>query len=135
MNRRESREQAFCLLFEKTFQDVSLQELVESAEMARDIVISDFAREVFLGVEEHGGEIDGIIEAHIIGWKKNRLSKVAVSLLRLAVFELCYQPEIPASVSINEAVELAKKFGGSEDAPFINGVLGAVVKTREQRDE
>ena len=58
----------------------------------------------------------------------NRLSKVSLALLRLAIYELMFEAEIPVSVSINEAIDLAKKYGGSEDAPFINGVLGSVVK-------
>ena len=56
----------------------------------------------------------------------NRLSKVSLAILRLALSEMLYEEEIPVSVSINEAVELAKKYGGREDAPFVNGVLGAV---------
>lgn len=132
MNRREAREQAFFLVFEKTFQDESLEDIVEAAQMARDLEISDFARRVFHGVEEHKQQIDTLIEEHIIGWKKNRLSRVAVSVLRIALFEMLFEGEIPVSVSINEAVDLAKTYGTGDDASFINGVLGSVARKLEQ---
>ena len=70
MKRHEAREQAFFLIFERTFQEASLEELVESAQLARDITICDFAQNVFHGVEKHGEEIDGMIEKHCIGWTK-----------------------------------------------------------------
>ena len=76
-------------------------------------------------------EIDGMIEKHCIGWTKNRLSRVAVSVLRTAVYEMLYEEKIPVSVSINEAVEIAKTYGSTEDASFVNGVLGSVAKELE----
>ncbi|MFQ7062982.1 MAG: transcription antitermination factor NusB, partial [[Clostridium] leptum] len=114
MKRHEAREQAFFLIFERTFQEASLEELVESAQLARDITICGFAQNVFHGVEKHGEEIDGMIEKHCIGWTKNRLSRVAVSVLRTAVYEMLYEEKIPVSVSINEAVEIAKTYGSTE---------------------
>lgn len=88
MKRHEAREQAFFLIFERTFQEASLEELVESAQLARDITICGFAQNVFHGVEKHGEEIDGMIEKHCIGWTKNRLSRVAVSV-RVPLFMKC----------------------------------------------
>ena len=126
MKRHEAREQAFFLIFERTFQEASLEELVESAQLARDITICGFAQNVFHGVEKHGEEIDGMIEKHCIG-----LSRVAVSVLRTAVYEMLYEEKIPVSVSINEAVEIAKTYGSTEDASFVNGVLGSVAKELE----
>ena len=131
MKIHEAREQAFFLIFERTFQEASLEELVESAQLARDITICGFAQNVFHGVEKHGEEIDGMIEKHCIGWTKNRLSRVAVSVLRTAVYEMLYEEKIPVSVSINEAVEIAKTYGSTEDASFVNGVLGSVAKELE----
>ncbi|MFQ9845988.1 MAG: transcription antitermination factor NusB [[Clostridium] leptum] len=72
-----------------------------------------------------------MIEKHCIGWTKNRLSRVAVSVLRTAVYEMLYEEKIPVSVSINEAVEIAKTYGSTEDASFVNGVLGSVAKELE----
>lgn len=132
MNRREAREQAFFLAFEKTFKDDSLDEIVDAALLARDFEISDFARRVFDGVEQNKQQIDGLIEENIIGWKKNRLSRVAVSVLRIALFEMLFEEGIPTSVSINEAVDLAKTYGTGDDASFINGVLGSLSRKLEQ---
>lgn len=132
MNRREAREQAFFLIFEKTFKDEPLEEILENAMMARDLAIDAFARRVFHGVEANQQQIDATIEENVIGWKKNRLSRVAVSVLRIALFEMLFEEEIPVGVSINEAVDLAKTYGTGDDASFINGVLGAVAKKLEK---
>ena len=132
MNRREAREQAFFLIFEKTFKDEPLEEILEDAMMARDLEIDEFARRVFHGVEDNQHQIDDAIEEKVIGWKKNRLSRVAVSVLRIALFEMLFEEEIPVGVSINEAVDLAKKYGTGDDASFINGVLGSVAKKLEK---
>lgn len=128
MNRREAREQAFLLVFEKTFKNDPLPEIIEAAILARDLEVDEFSNRVAAGVVEHLEEIDSSIEKNIIGWKKNRLSRVVVSVLRVAVYEMLYEKDIPVSVSINEALEIAKKYGGQDDAPYINGVLGAVYK-------
>ena len=127
MKRHEAREQAFFLIFERTFQEASLEELVESAQLARDITICGFAQNVFHGVEKHGEKIDGMIEKHCIGWTKNRLSRVAVSVLRTAVYEMLYEEDVPAKVAINEAVELAKQYGTDNSPSFVNGVLAKLV--------
>ena len=71
-----------------------------------------------------------MIEKHATRWKKNRISKVSLAVLRLALYEMKFEESIPESVSINEAVELAKKFGGEEDSSFVNGVLGAISRGR-----
>ena len=132
MNRREAREQAFFLIFEKTFKDEPLEEILEDAMLARDLEIDTFARKVFHGVEANQQQIDAAIEENVIGWKKNRLSRVAVSVLRIALFEMLFEEEIPVGVSINEAVDRAKTYGTGDDASFINGVLGAVAKKLEK---
>lgn len=135
MNRREARDQAFCLLFEKSFKDDSLEEIIESAMLARDIKVSSFAEKVFSGIAQNEQQVDQMIEENIIGWKKNRLSRVAVSVLRVAVYEMLFDDTIPVSVSINEAVDLAKKYGSGDDAAFINGVLGSIAKKLEKAHE
>ena len=132
MSRREEREQAFALLFERLLHREPMEELIDGAGLARDFVLGEFTKQIVFGVEEQEEKINQMIEAHTTGWKFNRLSKVTVALLQLAIFEIEYLPDIPHKVSINEAVELAKQYGGKEDAPFINGVLGSIVKDREQ---
>lgn len=126
MTRHESREQAFLLLFAQNFGEESAGEVIEAAEEARQIKLSDFARTLVDGVYEHRAELDEKIKAHSANWNMDRISRVALTAMRLAAFELMFAPDIPVSVSINEAVEIAKVYGGEEDASFINGVLGGL---------
>lgn len=109
--------------------------ILHDAAEARDLVPSAFAEQEALGVEAHREEIDSVIEQHIRGWSLRRLSKVALALLRLAIYEMKWEDSIPTSVSINEAVELAKTYGGKDDAPYINGVLASVAKTLSASQE
>lgn len=132
MSRREEREQAFALLFERLLHREPMEELIDGAGLARDFVLGEFTKQIVFGVESEEEPINQMIDSHTTGWKFNRLSKVTVALLQLAIYEIEYLPEIPHKVSINEAVELAKQYGGKEDAPFINGVLGSIVKEKEQ---
>lgn len=129
MKRTEAREQAFILVFEKSFQQgEELSEILESARFARELSHNEFMEMLAAGVYKHLDDIDPIIERNCIGWKKARISKVALAVLRLCCYELMYMHDIPSRVSINEAVELAKKYAGEEDAAYVNGVLGAVAK-------
>ena len=127
ISRYKEREKAFFICFEKLFSDASISEISECAEESRDDNYSDFALECAKGVEDNLEEIDKIISDHLSAkWKLNRISKVSLSILRLAVYEMKYVEAIPSNVSINEAVELSKKFSGEEEYKFINGILGAV---------
>lgn len=126
MTRRESREQAFALLFEKSFHDAAIEELAADATQARDVIVTGFAMRLAQGVEAHMEQIDEKITAFSHNWNKERISRVALSVLRLATYEMFFEEDIPVSVSINEAVELAKKYGSEDDAPFINGILGGI---------
>ena len=134
LSRREEREQAFLFLFEKSFHEEPMSEMLQDALEARDEVACDFAQKLIAGVEEHREEIDEAILINAVGWKMKRISKVSLAVLRLAVYEIFYEEEIPGGVSINEAVELAKKFATDEDAAFINGILGSVFKAHEKRE-
>ena len=80
------------------------------------------------GVAEHRQELDACIAEHAIGWKLNRLPKLSLAILRVALYEIRYMDEIPAGVSVNEAVNLAKKYEDAEMAAYINGVLGSIVR-------
>ena len=128
MKRREAREQAFILAFEQTNNNDSIQHIIDAAGMSRDLIADEFAEKLAQGVEDHREELDEIISQYIRGWKMNRLSKTALTILRMAVYEIRFEKDIPAQVSANEAVELAKKYGASEDAAFINGVLASVIR-------
>lgn len=135
MNRRKAREQAFVICFERIFSHDSVAEIVDNAETSEDIFIDEFAEQLASGVEKNEAALDGAISGYIRGWTMGRISKVSLALLRLALYEMRYVPDIPVSVSINEAVDLAKKYGGADDAPFINGVLGSAAKESGEKNE
>ena len=128
MKRSEAREQAFALTFERTINRESVSRIIDAAGLSKDMIVDDFAERLAEGAEQHEAEIDAQIEKNIRGWKMNRLSKTALTILRMAVYEIRFEKDIPAQVSANEAVDLAKKYGTAEDAPFVNGVLGSVAK-------
>lgn len=128
MTRKESRELAFVLIFEKSFRDESIEEIIETAVAERLIETDDYSKKVPVGVFNNIDEIDRVIADNLKGWTIGRLSRVALSVLRLSVYEIKYMDDIPNSVSVNEAVELTKKFASEEDAAYINGVLGSVVR-------
>lgn len=135
MKRREAREQAFCILFEHAMTGEKMDDILQAAAEARDFVPNSFAEQEMLGVEEHLEQIDTVISENIRGWNIRRISKVTLALLRLAVYEILFDPSIPAGVSANEAVELAKKYGGKDDAPYVNGVLSSVIKVFPEKAE
>lgn len=123
--RSEEREQAFCLLFQSLFNtDENFEIYEENIES-----VGDYARSIALGVEEKKDILDELIEKYSKGWKVKRLPKVNLAILRLAAYEILFVDDVPESVAINEAVELAKKYSGESDYSFINGVLGALVKS------
>ncbi len=147
MTRREAREQAFILIFAKSFRSESVGELIDIAEESGSLVLSHadllkenyelrldpFAEQTALKIEQHIEELDERIERLSFKWKKNRISKVAFAVLRLALYEMLFDDEIPLGVSINEAVDIAKKYAGEEDSSFVNGVLGSAAKELEAK--
>lgn len=88
----------------------------------------DFARRLVSGVMEHQKEIDRFIERSAEHWKITRMAKVDLSILRMATFELLFCPDIPLNVSIDEAIEIGKRYGSEDSATFINGVLDQVAQ-------
>lgn len=136
MKRSELRENIFKLLFRVEFngaEEMQEQEKLyfETLMLEDEKEISDehqiFIKEKYRSVVEKLPQIDEEIEKISNGWQLNRIGKVELTIIRLAIYEIQYDEEVPAKVAINEAVELAKKFGG-EDAPsFINGILAKLV--------
>lgn len=127
ISRYKEREQAFLICFEKMFTENSIDEISQCAEESREDNYSDFALNCANGVQENLEEIDALIKEHLARkWNIARINKVSLSILRLAIYEMKFIEEIPNKVSINEAVELSKKFSGEDEYKFVNGVLGAV---------
>lgn len=128
LSRRAARERLLRLLFQKDFRDESLAKLFE--EQPTD---DPYVRSCLQGLEEKLPEIDRMIAERAEGWRLERLHSVDRNILRLAVYELCYREDVPPQVVINEAVELAKKYGGEHSPAFINGILDRIWKERVQR--
>ena len=129
MTRSEAREQAFFVLFEKSFcEDLAINEIIETAQEAGLIKINNFAGLLLDAAEKNAVAIDDIIVENLRGWTIQRLPKVSLAVLRLAVCEIKYVDDVPAGVTVNEAVELAKKFDSDDSYTFINGILGAAEK-------
>ena len=130
MTRSEAREQAFIVLFEKLFDDEStISEIIKNAQEAELIKINGFAQTLLNKIEENAAVIDGVIEKNLKGWSMQRLPKVSLAVLRLAIGEMMFAEDVPAGVSVNEAVEITKKYGTIDDASYVNGVLGSVAKS------
>ncbi len=130
MSHTLSREIAMKRLYAETVGGVdSIEDALEQSERSmlseEDALFSD---RLYEGVRAHMEEIDAEIEAHATDWSIGRIAKVDLSILRIAVYEILYERSIPVGATVNEAVELAKEFGGEKSAGFINGVLGAVIK-------
>lgn len=134
MTRSQAREQAFIIVFEKIFNpEESAALLIEAAQECGLFTADEFTSKLCEAACGNIEETDGTISAFLKGWKIQRLSKITLAILRLAISEINYFDDVPASVTVNEAVELAKKYGGAEDAPFINGVLGAFLRSKEEK--
>ena len=128
MSRRELREQIFKLLFRIEFNaKEEMQEQVglffEEEENQADVADTAYITEKFQKVYDKLEEIDTALNEKVEGWNTGRMGKVDLTVLRLAVYEIMFDEEIPTGVAINEAVELAKKFGQDTSPSFINGVL------------
>ncbi|MBQ9070306.1 MAG: transcription antitermination factor NusB [Clostridia bacterium] len=129
MNRTQARENAFILLFEgECREDETALEIFEYAEEFREFEINDFVKTLFFGVHERRKEIDELIEANLVGWNKKRISPVSRAILALSTFEMLALDDVPAKVSINEAVELSKKYDDEKSYVFVNGVLNAIAE-------
>ena len=132
MGRREMREHIFKLLFLREFNEA--EEMPEQIKLYFDEMEDlwpdqqTYMENKYDRIQEHLEEIDRILNEKSTGWKTKRMSKVDLNILRLAVFEMKYDEDVPVKVAINEAVEISKVFGGEDSASFINGILGKVAR-------
>lgn len=132
MMRSELREHVFKMLFQIEFNDASempehLKYYFEDLENARD-KDKDYIRSKYEAVAARIPEIDELLDQTAEGWKTTRMNKVDLTILRLAVYEMRWDDDVPEGVAINEAVELAKRFGGDSSSSFVNGVLGKLAR-------
>lgn len=127
MTRSEARKNVLELLFEREFRaDESNEEIFATSCESREIENDEYIKRAYFGVCENSAAIDEEINKNSKGWKAARLSKVSRSILRLCIYEMLYEKDIPLRVSINEGIELAKLYEDEKARPFINGVLNAV---------
>lgn len=130
MNRSKLRENIFKLLFMSEFNDA--KEMPEQLSLyfseLGDVSGEDqsYMEKKYHSITERREEIDALLNGASSGWKTSRMSKVDLTILRLAVYEMKFDGDVPVRVAINEAVEMAKRFGQDGSAPFINGILGTI---------
>lgn len=137
--RRKSRESALQALFSIDMGDGCRKPYSDETTdgLCRMMDVPDASRDYFLdlvkGVFEHFEDIDRCISDTSSNWKLSRMSTVDRNIIRIAVYEMLYKDDIPASVAINEAIEIAKKFGTEKSGPFINGILDSIYKHCKNR--
>lgn len=121
------------LLYSSDISEIALEEVInEGLYPADDLDVSEYAEQLVLGVVEHRDEIDQQLADVSENWAIDRMPVVDRAILRLATYEMLFVDDVPVSVSINEAVELAKAYGGEDDSSrFVNGVLGRIARTME----
>lgn len=144
--RKNTREALMQLLYEMDLQkDASArrkEQFWERQQILRDYRVEgegkvtpldkSYFDEMYRLYLQHLEEIDGLLSAASDNWKLSRISKVDLAILRLSVAEIWYNNEIPQSVSVNEAIDLAKKFGGEDSGKFVNGILGKVIRSQDE---
>ena len=122
--RRRARESALALIYSSDIMELDAMSIVEEgAYPAGDINLSEYAESLVKGVSEHRAEIDEYLVSSSENWTLDRMPVVDRAILRVAIYEMLFVDEVPVSVAINEAVELAKRFGQDKSPEFINGVL------------
>lgn len=125
------------MLFEHEFdKERESAEVYNTAKTARDAEESKYVRAVLAGVAEHEADIEAVVAEASRGWSISRISKVALSILKLSIYEMLYMPDIPIRVSLNEAIELTKEYAEEEARPFVNGILNTVAaRAKEGRPD
>ena len=134
MTRSEARESAFILLFESMFNpEYSFADMKEFTAESELFDIDDFTSSLYAFAHDNAERLDGEIVPFLKNWKLERLPRTVLAVLRLSFAQLNYMPDVPASVVVNEAVELTKKYATEKDAAFVNGLLGAVLRDRSAK--
>lgn len=137
MKRTETREQAFRLIYssqiQKDMDEEQINIFIEENNLGKEE--AEYIKNIFYGIKENKEEIEKLISSNLKEkWSMDRISKIDLSILKLAIFELVYS-KLPYKVAINEAVELAKKYGEDSSKSFVNGVLASIVKEKKLDEE
>lgn len=129
LERRKARHQALHILYQREITEEALSRILSQGSYStEDGEPTEFCREIVVGVEDHQSRIDSIIEDISENWVLSRMPLVDRNILRLSVYEMLYRDDVPDSVSINEAVEMAKVYGGEDSSKFVNGILGRLAE-------
>jgi len=127
MTRKQERENVFLIAFEESFKCNTLEEIIEIAsEEERNV--ESYGKNILTLYTEKTEDVDNLIQSKLKGWTTSRISKVSLTIMRIAVIEMLYCDDIPVGASINEAVELMKKYADESEYQFVNGVLGTIAK-------
>jgi len=136
LERTKARRQALQILYQREITGENTGSILESRSFnPEEGEPSEFCRVLLAGVEERQEQIDGVLADISEHWAVSRMPLVDRNILRMAVYEILYIDEIPDSVSINEAVEMAKTYGGEDSSKFVNGVLGRLAEVRAETNE
>ncbi len=128
MTRHEMRESAFMLVFESALTGEDVTEIIEAAKETDAVLLNDTVIATFQGVEANRAQIDECIKPHLKKWSIDRITKVSLAALRVAVYEILFVDSIDADISVSEAVKICEKYTTKEDTSFVNGVLGSLVR-------
>lgn len=132
--RRKARKDALEILYEKEITEQPIDVIIKNRKLARGEEPNEFTIRLVEGVYKHQQQIDNIIRDHTDNWALERMPIVDRNLIRIGLYEMLYEEDIPYSVSINEAVELAKIYGMEESSKFVNGILGRIAsELKEQK--
>lgn len=137
MTRKETRDLAFKLIYQTEIQKEIPSNILDVFYIENELSEKDklYVEDVVFGVYKNKETIDVNITGLLEGWKIERISKISLSAIMLSVYEILFRDDIPDSVSINEAVSLAKKYEGGDSASFVNGMLASVLKKKEREWE
>ncbi len=133
--RRQVREAAFLLSFEKLFRDDPLEEIFESAEQVDDFEFDDEAKQLVKNIYENADKLDEIIAQFSDKRALSRIPKVNLAVLRIAIYESLFDDRVPVNVAISEAVKLTQAYALASDVSFVNGVLGSFSKSEHVKDK
>mgnify|MGYP001404124106 CR=1 FL=1 len=133
MKRRTARKKALQALFQIDLADTPPAEAIQ--HVLSDEEQDEFLNRLVFGTVKYQKEIDELIQSNLVNWKLERLANVDRAILRMAVYEMKYEPDIPYNVAIDEAIELAKIFGDHQSSKFVNGVLSNVKNELETEEE